>query len=123
MQIKRRIRIKREEEADRRGKTSEERVARALESIKLAGEIHHYYRTWPFGELDLQAIDFQVYPESDWLINLQVKSSARYKRRHIQAHGMTIPCVVVNEDMDDRQLVSEVMRVLGIAIEIINERH
>lgn len=112
-------------DADRivRGMNSEERVRKALEALQDSGEIFKYYKTEKEGELDKVGIDFQVYPEHDWLINLQVKSSVIGKEAHVEEYGESIPCVVVHDSLDDRQLVEEVRRILSLSIEAITKRH
>ena len=110
-------------EAVKKGRESEERIKRALEEMLILGEISYYYRTKIGGELDVRGIDYQVYPDNDWSIDLQVKSSEIGKGRHVEEYGHSIACIIVHEAMDDRQLLEELRRVLGLSISAILERY
>lgn len=112
-----------EADAAQLGQKNEKRIKTALERLKKEGEIHDFYKTQRSGELDRRGIDFQIYPEADWLINLQVKSSELRRKEHVKDYGKTIPCVVVNDSMDDRQLAEEVKRILGLSIQAIINRN
>ena len=109
-----------EERARKReaGDKSEARVAEALQLLKAHGEIYHYHRSWYRGELDLQKIDFLVWPESscDYMIGLQVKSSIAGLEKHRKVSR--IPCVVIRHyHVPLRLLAEEIMKVLGLSTE------
>ena len=106
-----------------RGRANEDRIQRILEAMMATGEISYYYRAEVDGELDRRGIDFQVYPEIDWSLDLQVKSSIAGKDSHIATYGESIACVIVHDAMDDRQLLEEVRRILGLSIEAITLRN
>ena len=95
------------------GKPNEDRVEKVLERLKAEGEIHHHYRQDPGGELDRQGIDFLVYPEADWIIPLQVKSSFAGMDDHFIKHGHRIPCIIVVDDYDDDTLREKVLNGTG----------
>ena len=111
-----------EREAERKGRENEERVRKALVALRDLGEISRYRKAKIGGQLDMEGIDFQVYPEPDWSVDLQVKSSTVGKEKHLRSYGNTIACVIVDEALDDRQLLEEVRRVLGLSIAFITER-
>lgn len=106
-----------------RGRASEDRIEKVLEQMVETGEIAFFYRAEVDGELDRRGIDFQVYPDPNWSIDLQVKSSVGGKMAHIAEYGPSIACVVVHDAMDDRQLLNEMRRELGLSIEGIIKHH
>ena len=107
----------------KKGRDNEGRVASALEQMRLSGEISYYYRTKAGGELDVRGVDFQVYPDCDWSIDLQVKSSSLGKGKHIKEYGHSIACIIVHDAMDSRQLLEELRRILGLSVQGIIDRH
>ncbi len=106
-----------------RGDDSECRVASALRALQTHGEIEHWHRSHPRGELDHQGIDFQIFPKRSWCINLQVKSSDSGKKHHRRSTERNIPCIVVRDEFDDRQLLAELRRIIGNTIEEIQRRN
>lgn len=110
-------------ESERKGRESEGRVQQVLEKMQETGEIHHFRKSKDWGELDVIGIDFQIYPEHDWSIDLQVKSSEVGKESHVEKYGHSIACIVVHEAMSDNQLLEEMRRILGLSIEAITKRH
>ncbi len=78
---------------------NEDRVEEALRILVEEGHIYGFYRTQPYGELDLQGVDFQIYVSRYRLMNLQVKSSKIGRDKHEEINGNLIPCVVVTQSM------------------------
>jgi hypothetical protein len=97
------------------GRNNEDRVEIALSTLQEEGQIVDYIRSEPHGELDRRGIDFLIYPESNWIIPLQVKSSFTGVKDHRSKHGPNIPCIVV-EDCDEEELKEDVLRVLGLSV-------
>lgn len=102
-----------------RGKESERKVEEALRDLAVSGDIDHHYRAEPKGELDRQGIDFLVYPEPDWMIPLQVKSSAWGKEEHINIYGSRIPCVVVDHFSVPSELSEVILQELGLSVKFL----
>lgn len=101
---------------NKRGQKSEDRVEGILHELAAQGKIHHYYRCERGGENDREGIDFLVYPEENWIIPLQVKSSFKRREEHIIRHGNRIPCIVVINDYDDVTLKQRLVKVLGLSV-------
>ena len=94
--------------------------------MKKRGEIAHYLWARANGAIDIEGIDFQIYPEMDWCLNLQVKSSAKGKRRHLEQPKewrRKIPCHVVTDNMSDAEVLEEVRGFIFSTIKKICERH
>ena len=109
-----------EERARKReaGDKSEARVAEALQSLKAHGKIWRYHRSWYKGELDLQKIDFLIWPEPSYMVGLQVKSSINGLEKH--QNTSNVPCVVVRHyHVPLRVLAKEIMQVLGLSTEFL----
>lgn len=101
-----------------RGMTSESFVEEALQKLAFEDLIDHYYRAEPDGELDRQGIDFLVYPEPDWIIPLQVKSSFGGMQHHFIEYGRRIPCVIV-DIYDIEELSKKILIVLGLSTDVL----
>ncbi|OHB10333.1 MAG: hypothetical protein A3G05_00330 [Candidatus Zambryskibacteria bacterium RIFCSPLOWO2_12_FULL_45_14] len=98
------------------GRTNEDRVEVALSTLQEEGQIVDYIRSEPHGELDKRGIDFLVYPESDWLIPLQVKSSVASAEDHRAKYGPNIPCIIVFDNDTETELKESVLKELGLSI-------
>lgn len=98
-----------------RGYDSEDRVERILQDLVKGDHIHHYYRSQREGELDIMGIDFLIYPDKDWCIPLQVKSSFLHRNEHINNHS-DIPCVVVQSKKSDTVLAEIILHELGLSL-------
>lgn len=110
----------------KKGDTSERLAEEALQILTQRGKIHHYYRGRWRGELDRQGIDFLVYPEADWAIPLQIKSSFYGRRKHYVIYGDRIPCVVVGLYAQPLELSEVIFRELGLSVKFLKpilERH
>lgn len=103
------------------GITSEERVEETLRYLENQGEIAGYHRS--DDRLDWLGIDFTVYLWDEMEIHalpLQVKSSFNNVRRHVRKHP-GVPCVVVREEDDLRDLVGKVALVLNLWHPLVDE--
>lgn len=103
-----------------KGEESENRVEEALQDLVVSGEIHHYYRVEPCGELDRQGIDFLVYLQPSTIAPLQVKSSAWGKEDHVNEYRDTIPCVVVDPYIIPSELSETVLQVLSLSVKFFD---
>jgi len=99
-----------------RGDTSEAVVEKVLRMMAGFDDIHHYHKARSGQELDMQGIDFLVFPESSWCIPLQVKSSERGKEKHQVELNSKIPCIVVNRP-DTTYIYEKLLEVLGLSTE------
>lgn len=102
-----------------KGERSENRVEEALQNLAACGEIHHYHRADPEGELDTQGIDFLVFPEPDWIIPLQVKSSVRGREEHLTEYGSQIPCIAVDLYSTPSELSEAILQELGLSVKFL----
>jgi len=98
-----------------KGEDSEVRVEEALRSLIQRGEIFNYYRPPRDGEYYKNGWDFLVFPDDDWIIPLQVKSSDYGKQEHTNKYGLRIPCVVVKGYYSPREMEEIVLVALGIS--------
>ena len=103
-----------------KGRQNENRVEEALQILVISGEIHHYYRGEPEGELDRQGIDFLISPGPDWNISLQVKSSISGKEKHVNKYGNTIPCVVIDPFINPSGLAEIILQELGLSVKFFD---
>ena len=99
-----------------KGQKSENLVEESLRLLADSGEIHHYHRAMPDGELDQQGIDFLVFLQPATIGPLQVKSSARGREKHIAEHNSQIPCVATDLYSDLSELTEAVRQALGISV-------
>lgn len=105
----------------KRGDLSEQLVDEALQILMNVGEIHHYIPAERGGELDRQGIDCLVFPESDWAIPLQIKSSFRGRKEHYNRYGNRIPCIVVCLSVTPFELSGLILRELGLSVKPLEE--
>ena len=99
-----------------KGQKSENLVEESLRLLADSGEIHHYHRAMPDGELDRQGIDFLVFLQPATIGPLQVKSSAQGRNKHLLEQGSRIPCVAVDLYSDLFELTEAVRQALGISV-------
>lgn len=102
-----------------KGQRSENQVEEALQALVISGEIHHYYRAEPRGELDRQGIDFLVFLQPSTIAPLQVKSSALGKESHVNEYRDTIPCVVVDPFSTSSKLSETILQELGLSVKFL----
>lgn len=102
-----------------KGERNENLVEEALQDLVVSGEIHHYYRAEPLGELDRQGIDFLVYLQPSTIAPLQVKSSACGREGHINEYRDTIPCVVVDPYISPSELSETILQVLSLSVKFL----
>ena len=96
-----------------RGTRSEDRVEKVLQFILYLGLIRDYLRAKPNDDFDNAGIDFVIYL-GDEIIPLQVKSSYKGVEEHFRQHGRSVPCVVVLDNRDDGELMSQLFQTTGL---------
>ena len=101
------------------GRSNEDRVEVALGLLQEEEEIVDYIRSRPSGELDSRGIDFLIYPEADWMIPLQVKSSVAGAEDHRSKFGPNIPCIVVFDSQTEDELRKEILKSLGLRTSVL----
>lgn len=101
------------------GNRNEDRAEEALQFLVQKGEIFNYYRCPRNGENDLLGWDFIVFPEPDWMIGLQVKSSVIGKEAHINRYGLRTACVIVTNHVSIDILAQEILEALGLSTKFL----
>lgn len=105
-----------------KGFRNEDLAEEALKILRAAGHIYHFIRSRRWGELDANGIDFLVWPEYNWTVPLQIKSSETGRREHLSEYGETVPSCVVVEPFDTvSDLAGKILKELGLEVKPLEE--
>lgn len=116
--------LEEEEKALRKGIHNEDLIEEALQTLRLEGEVYHFYRSKRGGELNHNLkVDFLVWVQPGQSPDpLQVKSSEANRQKHLQKYGDRIPyCVVVEPSDTPDSLTGKILRELGLDTKPLEE--
>lgn len=110
------------DEETEKGHRNEDLAEEALRILVETGHVCHFLRAEKESEMDRHGIDFLVWPEPDWTIPLQIKSSRLGREKHLLRYGEWVPCCVVVRAYDTPiELAQKILEELGLSPEFLEK--
>ena len=104
-----------------RGIKSEDRVAEALEFLVMTGHFEYFEQTEKNDKFDMRGIDFFIFPDWDWCIPLQVKSSQSGYEKHTQLRLSRIPVILAGDSLTREDLAQKILEAIGFSVKRLKE--